>query len=78
MARVHELIQPHQDTLLRHPIVGTVVWREPSPGVGRILVFAEGPERNKPLVVDDAVLWSNDWRLLEPGDSADPGSPSSY
>jgi hypothetical protein len=60
--RIAELVTPDRDALLDHPVCGFVRWAPEFPGSGsRFLTWATGPERGRPLVVDDTVLFCDQW-----------------
>ncbi len=63
MPRVSDLVRPDYNSRLSHPVVGYVNWKPEYPGSpARILVWANGPEKGKPLVVDETVLFCDRWR----------------
>lgn len=64
-ARIAALIQPGQPARLEHPICGRVDWLERAPGEGFMLVWAEGPEKGRPLSVDETVLFDDRWTVVE-------------
>jgi hypothetical protein len=61
--RVIELVKPDEDALLHHPICGFVRWKPEWDGNGRRLAWACGPEKDEPLVVDDTVLFCDQWEI---------------
>ncbi len=66
--KLHELVtDAFTEYTLDHPMLDKIKWIYLNNEGCFLLVFAEGMDKNQPLVVDDTVLISDQWTLLKEG-----------
>lgn len=69
MAKLANILNKDKDALLFHPVVGFVRWAKQDSkdrwigGMVRTLFWATGPEKDQTLIVDDTVLWCDQWKM---------------
>lgn len=64
--KLWELVTPNESMRLRHPIIGYVKWDDLKDGQGWALYFAHGYDKDDPLVVDELVLFDDQWEKHDP------------
>lgn len=68
IGQLSQILISNKNARLFHPELGNVIWHDFGMGQGRQLYFGRGPEKNKPLVVDETVLFDETWLLIEEDD----------